>query len=203
MTRSSDSSVCTIGLNACLEQDQELVEASRQGDAAAFEALYTSHQRRAYVLAYRWCGRSHHDAAEVVADAFLSIYRILCMQGRPIERFDSYLYTVVRRRSYRLVQARAGIPVPVVEGALANLASQPDDALDDLIAEALIAAFRQLSARHQQVLLMSEVDGRTATDVASFFGITNQAAAALKYRATRNLRAAFLMMRAAPDGRSA
>ena len=54
--------------------DEELMDLVREGDAAAFGAIYDRHSTAAFSLAYRMVGR-RNAAEDVVQEAFLSLWR--------------------------------------------------------------------------------------------------------------------------------
>ena len=51
--------------------DEDLIQLSSRGDAAAFEIVYERHTDAAYSLAYRMCGR-RGLAEDVTQEAFLA-----------------------------------------------------------------------------------------------------------------------------------
>jgi len=53
-----------------------LIERSRNGDRSAFDQLISKHRQRAYQYAYRLT-RDPEEASDIVADAFLRMYRAL------------------------------------------------------------------------------------------------------------------------------
>lgn len=72
--------------------DAELVQAARDGDRAAFEALVTRHQRRVYQLCYRFVA-NHEDASELAQDAFIRAYRSLAaFEGQA--QFSTWLHRI-------------------------------------------------------------------------------------------------------------
>lgn len=58
------------------EEDQILIAKAQQGDDRALNALIRKHQTRAYQFAYRLT-RNPEEAADVVAEAFVRVYRAL------------------------------------------------------------------------------------------------------------------------------
>jgi len=54
--------------------DEDLIQLSSRGDAAAFQVVYERHTDAAYSLAYRMCGR-RGLAEDVTQDAFLALWR--------------------------------------------------------------------------------------------------------------------------------
>jgi len=60
--------------------EQELVAAAKRGDDGAFETLFNHHQRRIYVLAFRYT-RIREDAEDIVQQTFQKAFV-------PLQRFE-------------------------------------------------------------------------------------------------------------------
>ncbi len=88
--------------------DAALVRRCRAGDRKAFTRLVRRYQGAAYAAAVSRVG-SHHDAMDVVQDAFIAAY---CKLGqlRRGERFGPWFRTIVRRRALEWIRARRRQP---------------------------------------------------------------------------------------------
>jgi RNA polymerase sigma-70 factor, ECF subfamily len=73
-------------------EDSLLIERFQNGDKGAFDALVQKHQARAYQYAYRLT-RNPDDAADVVADAFVRVYRAL-QTFKGDSAFTTWLYRI-------------------------------------------------------------------------------------------------------------
>lgn len=175
--------------------DADLISAVRLGDTAAFDVLYRRHAGAAKTVA-----RQHlHSASEVddaVADAFTKVFAILSAGGGPDIAFRAYLFTVVRRRAFEMVNgARRTRPtddMAAFESVLGPLASTEEPALEGFERTTVAQAFRSLPERWQSILWYSEVEGLTPAAIAPILGLTANGAAALAYRAREGLREAYL-----------
>jgi len=73
-------------------EDSILIERFQNGDKGAFDALVQKHQARAYQYAFRLT-RNPDDAADVVADAFVRVYRAL-QTFKGDSAFTTWLYRI-------------------------------------------------------------------------------------------------------------
>jgi RNA polymerase sigma-70 factor (ECF subfamily) len=177
--------------------DAELVERARRGDEAAYARLIESHRSELHAHCYRMLG-SVHDAEDALQDALLRAWKGLPgFQGRSSPR--SWLYkiatntcldTIARRPRQRVLpfeygpatEALAGPGTPVAEPVW--IEPYPDHLLDALaspearyeqresIELAFIAALQHLPARQRAVLILREVLGYSAAEVADLLETT-------------------------------
>jgi RNA polymerase sigma-70 factor (ECF subfamily) len=156
--------------------DKQLVEAARQGDAAAFRELVKRHQRRAYAVAL---GMVHDpdDARDICQEAFLKVHKNLgTFEGDA--QFFTWLYRIVANLCIDLLRKRRGMKVEF-DDALAN--SEPDEAgispqrtgfdparalADKELRAQIMAALDKLSPAHRSVLVMREVEGLSYQEMA-------------------------------------
>lgn len=167
------------------EDDRELVEAARTGDRQAFRTLVERHQRRAYAIAFSLL-RDESDAAEVVQEAFLRVYRGLAtFQGG--SSFFTWLYRIVTnlsidvlrrpgRQTDELDEARG--PVDESDEGSFALLSRLDgaDPLDSMhraeLAKAIKAALDALPPYHRGVIVMREIEGFSYEEMAQAMGVS-------------------------------
>jgi RNA polymerase sigma-70 factor, ECF subfamily len=84
--------------------EMELVRRSCQGDQDAFAVLVRSHQRRAFILAFRMLN-DYDEAAEAVQEGFLAAWQGL-HTFRGEARFSTWLYRVVYHCCLRILEQR-------------------------------------------------------------------------------------------------
>ncbi|MEV5326448.1 sigma-70 family RNA polymerase sigma factor [Nonomuraea sp. NPDC052634] len=174
------------------QSDAELLQAVREGNAAAYGQLYERHVVAARAMA-RQLVRSA-EAEDVVAEAFTKILDLVGRGGGPDTAFRTYLLTVVRRTvhdrsrvesrqvsSGEIEQYDPG--VPFIDPALAGLEKS-------LIARAYLS----LPERWRAVLWHTEVERLKPADVAPLLGLSANGVAALAYRAREGLRQAYLQL---------
>lgn len=146
------------------QEELQWVQAARQGDTDAYEALVRLYEKRVFALTLRMCGNPD-DAAEAAQEAFLSAW-----QGLPFFRGDSsfstWLYRLASnacvdflRREGRLRSA-AG---PSLDDEALNLdlpdgAPSPQETVERSELRAQIEeGLQSLSPEHRQVLLLREL----------------------------------------------
>jgi RNA polymerase sigma-70 factor, ECF subfamily len=172
---------------------RELLEAARGGDEEAFRRLVDSHRGELHAHCYRMLG-SLHDAEDALQDAFLRAWRGLPrFEGRSSVR--SWLYRiatntcldVIGRRPKRVLPIDYGPPSdphdgpgePIIESVWVE--PYPDETLGvedgyaapearferrESIELAFIAALQHLPPNQRAVLILREVLGFSASEVA-------------------------------------
>ncbi len=179
--------------------ERELLEAARQGDEAAFGRLVEPHRAALHAHCYRMIG-SVPDAEDALQDALLRAWRGLPrFEGR--SSFRSWLYTIATNACLRLIERRPKRVLPVDYGPAADphdgpgeplvesvwVDPYPDDqvGLEDGFAApearyeqresvelAFIAALQHLPARQRAVLVLRDVLGFAAHEVADVLETT-------------------------------
>jgi len=181
----------------------ELLQAALAGDQARFGLLVEPHVRELQVHCYRMLG-SFHDAEDAMQETLLRAWRHLhTFQGRGPLR--AWLYRIATTTCLKLlassqrhrVAARSdGADVPWLE-------PYPDRLLDDLpdtgpdpaavaeqresVALAFVVALQQLTARQRAVLVLREVLGWSAAEVAELLETTMPAVNSALQRARASL----------------
>ncbi len=178
-----------VAIGTASMSDAELIVASRHGNSDAYAELYRRHRDSALAGA-RALTRSRSDADDVVSDAFAKVLRVLQGGGGPELAFRPYLLTAVRNSFYDKVRRSREQPTDDVQLEGAAEVVLPTDNSDDTSFAA--AAFATLPERWQQVLWYTEVEGKSAAEIAPILGLAPNAVAALAYRAREGLRQAYL-----------
>src|SRR6476646_3744201 len=78
--------------------DEDLMQLSGRGDAAAFQIIYERHTDAAYSLAYRMCGR-RGVAEDVTQDAFLALWRSGTRYDRTRGSVRTWVLGIVNNRA--------------------------------------------------------------------------------------------------------
>ncbi|WP_188188737.1 sigma-70 family RNA polymerase sigma factor [Nonomuraea sp. SYSU D8015] len=174
------------------QSDADLLQAAREGNAAAYGQLYERHVAAARALARQLVRGT--EVEDVVAEAFTKILDLVGRGGGPESSFRTYLLTVVRRTVYdrSRIEGRQLTTgeiedydpgVPFVDPALVGLEKS-------LIARAYLS----LPERWRAVLWHTEVERSKPAEVAPLLGLSANGVAALAYRAREGLRQAYLQM---------
>lgn len=171
--------------------DADLLEGVRQGDADALEALLRRHQDRIFRFGMRMC-RDREDARDVVQETMLAVARA-AERFRGDASFSSWLFTIARnacakhrRRSAgqpeSLEPLDAAAPVPAPAGGPEREVERHrlERAIEDAIAE--------LEPKYREVLLLRDVEGLPAKEVAEATGLSIAAVKSRLHRARLDLR---------------
>jgi RNA polymerase sigma-70 factor, ECF subfamily len=174
--------VPTIRTDTILHED-ELLQAAREGDEAAFGRLIERYRGQLHAHCYRMLG-SAHDADDALQEALLGAWRGLPrFAGRSSLR--GWLYRIATNASLDLIGRRPKRVLPMDYGPPAD----PHDAIGAPILEttwvepypagpeagyevresvelAFVAALQRLPARQRAVLILREVLGFSAQEVA-------------------------------------
>jgi RNA polymerase sigma-70 factor (ECF subfamily) len=78
--------------------DEDLIQLSSRGDAAAFQIIYERHTDAAYSLAYRMCGR-RGVAEDVTQEAFLALWRSGTRYDRTRGSVRTWVLGIVHNRA--------------------------------------------------------------------------------------------------------
>jgi RNA polymerase sigma factor (sigma-70 family) len=133
--------------------NEELIQACRRGDGAAWEALITRYQRLVYSIPRR-AGLDEDRSAEVFQQVFAKLVEHLDRIEEP-DRLGSWLATTARREMWRLRQ-RERITQPSYER------NDPGDDIDDVLDDAplLDEMLIRLEQQHAIHLAVASLDER-------------------------------------------
>jgi RNA polymerase sigma-70 factor (ECF subfamily) len=175
-------------------QQRELVEQARAGDETAFCSLARTSMDRFYAVALR-ITNDPDLAQDAVQQALISIWRDLPLL-RDADRFDSWSYRLLVRRSIRLTvrerQERTAVSLP----GSAPVAGDAQDGVAER--DEMDHAFRQLSAEHRAVLVLRFYLDQSLHGIAEILGIPEGTVASRLHHATRRLSRALARERSWP-----
>ena len=165
----------TSALNAA-GTDPDLVDRIREGDDHALGELYDRHGAVMYSLA-RSIVSDPADAEEVVADAFLQIWRGAAQYDRDRASVGAFLAVVTRSRALDVVRARkrrgaaegkaAGWNPTGLTIALSASDSDPDRAFELRETSAIVRrALDALPEPQKEVILLAYFGGYSQTEIA-------------------------------------
>jgi RNA polymerase sigma-70 factor (ECF subfamily) len=163
--------------------DDQLLASARQGDAAALEALLVRYQPHLYRFGLRMCGNVD-DAGDVAQESLVSMARSL-RDFRGDSSVSSWLYTIARRfcikkrRRSKFAPAREdSLDAPGTDAVhrLADPAPNPEQsAANRELAGALTRAIDALDPPQREVLVLRDVEGLSAPEVARVLGVSVEA----------------------------
>lgn len=139
------------------DHDQALVEASRNGDRAAFGALVARYQGPVYNAAYRVLGNAD-DAADTAQAVFLKVAERL-VEYDPRFRFFSWLYRIAVNEALNLLRSKGREePLDEDEEIPGHESANPEWQLGEA----------QLSRRVQGALMRMKPDDRVVLSLRHF-----------------------------------
>jgi RNA polymerase sigma-70 factor (ECF subfamily) len=171
--------------------DDELLTAARRGDAVALEALLVRYQPHLYRFGLRMCGNVE-DAGDVAQESLISMARSL-RDFRGDSSVSSWLYTIARR--YCIKKRRRSKFAPAGEESLdapgtgavhrlADPAANPEQtAANQELAAALTHAIDALDPSQREALILRDVEGLSAVEVAKILGTSVDAVKSRLHRA--------------------
>jgi RNA polymerase sigma factor (sigma-70 family) len=138
------------------------------------------------------------EAEDLTAEAFFRVLQAIRRGAGPVDNVRAYLLIVARRVAWEWRARRRDVPVSDEE--LTDRAGSDADAVGQSAERNLITrAFTSLPERWRSVLWKVEVEGERPAVVATNFGLSANATAALARRARQGLRAAYLQAHLAAE----
>lgn len=182
--------------SAAEPSDAALLESARGGDLDALDALIQRHERRVYRFGLKMCG-DPEDAKDVLQETLLAMAKNL-REFRGASSVSTWLYTIAR--SFCSKRRRRSKFAPALEQSLDSEVSAEVLGLSDPgrdpeeeaaareLSRTLDAAIRSLEPGYREVLLLRDVEGLTAPEVAEILGLGVEAVKSRLHRARRAVR---------------
>ncbi|WP_437973623.1 sigma-70 family RNA polymerase sigma factor [Sorangium sp. So ce295] len=179
------------------EDDHLLLSAARAGDKEALTRLIERHQAQVYRFGMKMC-RDPEDAKDVLQETLLAMARGI-RDFRGASSISTWLYTIAR--GFCLKKRRRSKFAPVEERSLdaeaapeatqvADPAKGPHEELAGRQVErAIEQAIAALDPKLREALILRDVEGLTAPEVAEVLGVGVQAVKSRLHRARLAVRA--------------
>ena len=168
--------------------DEQLVDLVRSGDDRAFAAIHDRYQPRLVAYARQLLGGAHHDAEEVVQDAFFRALGALRADAREMA-LNAWLYTIVRNRALDVLRRPARTTdIEPHAAVLRDASCDPYERArraEEL--DALVADVKRLPERQRTALVMHEMGGASHRAIAARLDVTTGGSKALVSRARAGL----------------
>jgi RNA polymerase sigma-70 factor (ECF subfamily) len=168
--------------------DEQLVDLVRDGDDRAFDAIHDRYVQRLTGYARQMLGGAHHDAEEVVQDAFVRALGALRADARDMA-LKPWLYTIVRNRALDALRRPVRttdleLHAPVLHDASADPHERflRAEELRDLVGE-----LKRLPERQRTALVMHELGGVSHEGIARRLHVSTGGSKALVCRARSGL----------------
>lgn len=147
------------GVRLDAASDEWLAGRAARGDHAAFEQLVLRYQDRLYTLALR-VTLNDADARDCVQDGFISAWRAM-ERFRGDARFSTWMYRIVLRKAYDVLDRRKRTAEPMEEIVIASTDRPVDDRLD------LIAALATLEPEFRAAVVACDIIGMGMDEAAA------------------------------------
>jgi len=173
-----------------VDTDAELVRRVRAGDPQAFDRLVRRHLRVAHRVARRQLSGNHHDADDVVQEAFIAALENIDDCRKP-HRFRAWLLTIVRNRAHRYREREAVRETEPLDG-VAGPASSEDPSrraeASELRSE-LETAMEELTELQRRAFALYDLEGWTHAEIADELGISSGSSRFHLHAARKKIRA--------------
>jgi RNA polymerase sigma-70 factor, ECF subfamily len=183
-----------MATNYIVSDDAQWIERARMGDATAFEALLRRYERPLYGFIYRLMGNNADDAADLLQETFIKVYRAL-PRIPPEVNFPAWLYRVARNCCLDEMRRRRRAHWTVWDGARgSSLADQAGDTdpeqmvLDREGDSGVTAVLARMSPRNREALILRECEGMSCEEIGAVFGISRKAVKSMLFRARDEFR---------------
>jgi RNA polymerase sigma-70 factor, ECF subfamily len=177
--------------------EDALLLAARKGDRAALGDLLERHQRQVFTFGMKMCG-DPDDAQEVAQDTLLSMVRSV-RDFRGEASLSTWLYTVARSFCIKKRRRTKGAPAhhEPLDAAAREQASAPAPSPEQTLLgretrDAVAAALEQLEPEAREVVILRDLEGLTAPEVAQVTGLSVAAVKSRLHRARQSLRTQLL-----------
>jgi RNA polymerase sigma-70 factor (ECF subfamily) len=179
-----------------------LIEAARRGDRAALTHLLQNHQQRVFGFGMKMCG-DVEDAKDIAQDTLLTLARTM-RDFRGESSISTWLYTVARSFCIKKRRRTKGAPAYHETLDKAMLEGSPDAAeksttpeqmlLGREVREAVAAALDRLDPDWREVIVLRDIEGLGAAEVADVTGVSVAAVKSRLHRARAALREELLQL---------
>jgi RNA polymerase sigma-70 factor (TIGR02960 family) len=161
-------------------------------DERAFALLIEPHRRALHLHCYRMLG-SLHDADDALQETMLRAWKA-SDRYEPRAQLSTWLHTIATNLCLTAIERRRSRPAEAIED-LEHLQPYPDRLLEDLVVRetvelAFIAAIQLLPPKQRAVLILRDVLGWSANEVAEAFEDSVGAVTSALQRARKSLEGA-------------
>jgi RNA polymerase sigma factor (sigma-70 family) len=168
-----------------LTSDERLVALVRQGDEAAFEAIYDRHHGPILGFCRHMLG-TREEAEDALQHTFLAAFRNLADNTKPIE-LRPWLFAIARNRCLSLLRARREhvaleLAEPATDGLSATVERRED-------VRELLADLALLPEDQRAALLLAELGALDHAGIATVLGCPREKVKALVFQARSSLAA--------------
>jgi RNA polymerase sigma-70 factor (ECF subfamily) len=159
--------------------EQALIDSARKGDARAFNQLVLLYQRMAYNVAYRILG-DPDAASDATQDAFLKAFKAMrrfrggSFKAWLLRIVTNACYDQLRRKQRRPASSLDDLPVEADHSYyMHDPAERPDEFVErQELSDTIQAGISTLPVEQRAVLVLSDVQGLSYTEIAEVMGLS-------------------------------
>ena len=159
--------------------EQALIDSARKGDARAFNQLVLLYQRMAYNVAYRILG-DPDAASDATQDAFLKAFKAMrrfrggSFKAWLLRIVTNACYDQLRRKQRRPASSLDDLPVEADHSYyMHDPAERPDEFVErQELGDTIQAGISTLPVEQRTVLVLSDVQGLSYTEIAEVTGLS-------------------------------
>jgi RNA polymerase sigma factor (sigma-70 family) len=169
-----------------LQSDERLVDMTRRGNQAAYEALVARYQSRLQSFCRHMLG-SKEDAEDVLQEVFAAAFNAMLADDRPIN-LRPWLYRIARNRSLNHLRRQRAVGVDSMDVHLAEggiTTAEKAQKREDL--RLLVTDVQGLAETQRTALLLREIDALSYDQIAEAMETTVPAIKSLLVRARVSL----------------
>lgn len=190
-----DAAIPVQGSAGVDTSDDALVRAAREGDFAAFEALYERHRLAVYRFIYQMVHKQD-DAEDITQEAFVRAFRSL-HRFREQARFSTWITRIAMNLCtdrVRMAQRRASLEQKEAQGALewmtmSGVSPNPIEEMERSRTAALVRqAVMALPPHHRTAIILRDFEGKEYEEIGEVFGCSTGGAKLRVLRARRALK---------------
>jgi RNA polymerase sigma factor (sigma-70 family) len=177
--------------------EEQLVAAAKGGDEGAFETLFNRHQRKIFMLAFRYT-RVREDAEDIVQETFQKAFvHLQKFEGK--SSLSTWLTRIAINQALMLLRSRRGLREVLIDDSSGDEEAKPALELADASpdpeasylqrenAQLLSAAMRQLRPGMRKAIELRELGELSNRDTAAHMGVSVGTVKARVFQARRKL----------------
>uniref|UniRef100_A0A7C3AS14 Sigma-70 family RNA polymerase sigma factor n=1 Tax=Thermorudis sp. TaxID=1969470 RepID=A0A7C3AS14_9BACT len=181
--------------SAALSAAEEIgwVNRAKEGDQAAFEAIFLRYERPIYQFIYRMMGNAE-DASDLTQECFIRAYRALPQTSDDLN-VSAWLHRIAANACLDVLRRRKRIRWLPWEGQ-----GQPDlhlnghledperEAIRSETQELVQRVLTQMNPRHRLALILREYEGLSCEEIGQIMGLSRSAVKSVLFRAREEFR---------------
>lgn len=179
------------------------VQRAKQGDQAAFEAIFQRYERQIYSFIYRMMGDSD-DANDLTQDCFVKAFRAL---GRTSEdlNISAWLHRIASNACLDVLRRRQRLrwlPWDAPKHDHLLVSTPIDDPERSAISQETRVTVQRvldrMSHRHRLALILREYEGLSCEEIGDVMGLSRSAVKSMLFRAREEFRRVYGAVEQAP-----